>query len=78
MAKEAPETYWKTSTDLPSFPALQEDTECDITIIGGGITGITTAYELTKRGFRVVLIKANQVLKEPLRIQLLKLPHSMT
>ncbi|WP_412056306.1 hypothetical protein, partial [Bacillus haynesii] len=21
FAKEAPETYWKTSTDLPSFPA---------------------------------------------------------
>lgn len=62
FAKEAPETYWKTSTDLPSFPALQEDTECDVTIIGGGITGITTAYELTKRGFRVVLIEANQVL----------------
>lgn len=62
FAKEVPGTYWKTSTDLPSFPALQEDTECDVTIIGGGITGITTAYELTKRGFRVVLIEANQVL----------------
>ncbi|MGV4320956.1 FAD-dependent oxidoreductase [Bacillus mojavensis] len=62
FSKEAPETYWRTSADLPSFPALQEDTECDVTIIGGGITGITTAYELSKRGFRVVLIEANQVL----------------
>ncbi|MGY3836748.1 FAD-dependent oxidoreductase [Bacillus atrophaeus] len=58
----APESYWRASADVPSFPELQEDTETDVTIIGGGITGITTAYELTKRGFRVTLIEANQVL----------------
>jgi ribulose 1,5-bisphosphate synthetase/thiazole synthase len=34
------------------------DTECDVAVIGGGITGLTTAYELTKRGFRVAVIEA--------------------
>lgn len=62
FSNEEPASYWKATADIPSFPALTEDTECDIAVIGGGITGLTTAYELTKRGFRVAVIEADRIL----------------
>ncbi|MCC9022532.1 FAD-dependent oxidoreductase [Bacillus nakamurai] len=62
FSNEEPASYWRNSADIPSFPALTEDTECDVAVIGGGITGLTTAYELTKRGFRVAVIEADQIL----------------
>ncbi len=62
FSNEEPASYWKATADIPSFPALTEDTECDVAVIGGGITGLTTAYELTKRGFRVAVIEADRIL----------------
>lgn len=41
------------STDLP---IVEENIECDVCIVGAGITGITTAYQLNKAGLKVVLI----------------------
>ena len=43
-------SYWIDSTkDLTkNFPSLEQSTSCDVCIIGGGITGITTAYYLSK------------------------------
>ncbi|MGM7723511.1 FAD-dependent oxidoreductase [Metabacillus sp. Hm71] len=56
------EPFWRKSATLPSFPPLKIDTEVDVAIVGGGITGITTAYLLTKQGFKVAVIEASQVL----------------
>ena len=41
---------------MPSFPALAEDTETDVCIVGAGIAGLTTAYHLTRAGKRVVVL----------------------
>ncbi|GMB09804.1 FAD-dependent oxidoreductase [Thermolongibacillus altinsuensis] len=57
-----PEPYWRATIDLPSFPPLTEDIHVDVAIIGGGISGITTAYLLAKKGVNVALIEANQLL----------------
>lgn len=46
---DSPESYWRNSTDLPSFEELSEDVKTDVAIIGGGMTGLTTAYLLTKK-----------------------------
>ena len=35
-------------------------TQQHIAIIGGGITGVTSAYTLAKAGFRVTLIEKNR------------------
>lgn len=35
---------------------LEEDLNCDVTIVGSGITGILTAYRLNELGYKVVLI----------------------
>ena len=33
---------------------------CDVAIIGGGISGLTTAYDLHRRGFKVVVLERQQ------------------
>ncbi|KMK78182.1 FAD-dependent oxidoreductase [Alkalihalobacillus pseudalcaliphilus] len=55
-------SYWLQSLTLPSFQKLEEDTHVDVAIVGGGITGITTAYLLTKAGYKVALIEASKFL----------------
>jgi glycine/D-amino acid oxidase-like deaminating enzyme/nitrite reductase/ring-hydroxylating ferredoxin subunit len=57
-----PEPYWRDSTKLPSFPKLTEDITVDVAIVGGGISGITTAYLLSKEGLKVALIEAGNLL----------------
>jgi glycine/D-amino acid oxidase-like deaminating enzyme/nitrite reductase/ring-hydroxylating ferredoxin subunit len=43
------------------YPALEQDIETEIVVIGAGIAGITTAYLLAKAGKKVVLIDANNI-----------------
>ena len=43
---------WALETERPPFPRLEASLEVDVAIIGGGIAGIMTAYELTKAGKR--------------------------
>lgn len=59
---ESPKSYWRDSVDLPDFPQLEEDLQGDVVIVGGGITGITTAYLLANEGYKVVLVEANKLL----------------
>ncbi len=40
---------------------LEEEIETEVCIIGGGITGISTAYELSKRGKKVVIIERDKL-----------------
>ena len=58
-----PESLWRASTELPTFPQLKEDITVDVGIVGAGITGITTAYLLSKEGFKVALLDAGQILQ---------------
>ncbi len=46
---------------LPSFPSLKNFLRVDVLVIGGGITGITAAYVLTKAGKKVALIEKGKV-----------------
>src|SRR6267142_1900548 len=48
--------YWM-EVALPEFPALANDLEVDVAVIGGELTGITTAYLLKKEGAKVALIE---------------------
>lgn len=57
-----PESYWLNSDNLPAFSTLSEDEQTDVVIAGAGITGISLAYLLSKRGMRVVLLEAGKVL----------------
>ncbi|MED0656275.1 FAD-dependent oxidoreductase [Anoxybacillus ayderensis] len=55
------QSYWLQTTTIPSFPSLTQPIETDVAIIGGGITGITTAYLLAKQGVRVTVIEADRL-----------------
>ncbi|BBW98020.1 FAD-dependent oxidoreductase [Geobacillus sp. FSL W8-0032] len=58
----AVEPYWRDSVPLPSFSTLDEDISVDVAVIGGGISGITTAYLLATQGVRVALVEADRLL----------------
>jgi len=50
-------SFWTTSTQPIIFEKLQQHIETDILIIGGGISGLTTAYCLLKAGRKIVLVE---------------------
>ncbi|MEI5908309.1 FAD-dependent oxidoreductase [Bacillus spongiae] len=57
-----PFSYWRESVKLPTYPTLEQDIIVDVAIVGAGITGITTAYLLTKAGMKVALLDAGKVI----------------
>lgn len=50
-------SFWTSSVEPIKFTSLNSDLETDILIIGGGISGMTTAYTLAKSGRNVVVIE---------------------
>ena len=50
--------FWPHETD---FPALNGDIETDVAVVGGGIAGVSSAYLLGCKGYRVALIDSNQI-----------------
>lgn len=55
--KDRTQSAWD-SFELPSFGRVNQNLLTDICIVGGGITGITLAYELGRRGHKVLLVEA--------------------
>lgn len=49
-------SYWKESVKETNYPSLNNEIETEVCVIGAGIAGIVTAYELMKHGKKVVLI----------------------
>jgi len=55
-------SYYAASVPLPPPGApLAGDLDCDVCVVGGGLTGLTAALELAERGFDVVLLEANRI-----------------
>ena len=42
-------------------PKLSNDIETDVLIIGGGITGLSTAYHLINKNLNVCLVERNEI-----------------
>lgn len=53
--------FWATNVEIPRFPPLSADLAVDVLVIGGGITGLTAAYLLTRAGRRVALIERERI-----------------
>ncbi|RYM02924.1 FAD-dependent oxidoreductase [Sporolactobacillus sp. THM7-7] len=58
---EETSSIWFETVRLPSFKKLNGNLQTEAVIVGGGITGITTAYLLAKEGVKVVLIEADRL-----------------
>jgi len=50
-------SYWRKTSSLPRFPALDRNLTVDAVVIGAGITGVTAAYLLKQRGLSVALLE---------------------
>lgn len=53
-------SHWM-NVSLPEFPALTQDIDVDVLVVGAGLTGITTAYLLLQDGVRVALIDREEI-----------------
>lgn len=54
-------SIWKGTSEESAFQALNQDIEVDVAIVGGGITGVTTAMLLAREGKRVAVLEAEQI-----------------
>ena len=53
--------YAATTNVVTDFPRLQGEHHCDVVVVGGGFTGVSTMLHLAERGYDVVLVEANRV-----------------
>ena len=54
-------SIWKEFSEKKNFEKLNDNLECDVLVIGGGMAGILTAYYLQKVGRNVVLVEAHTI-----------------
>ncbi|MBB5935042.1 FAD-dependent oxidoreductase [Streptomyces zagrosensis] len=55
------ESYWMDSTPATDYPHVPADATTDVAVIGGGMAGLCTAWELVCRGRSVVLLEADRI-----------------
>jgi glycine/D-amino acid oxidase-like deaminating enzyme/nitrite reductase/ring-hydroxylating ferredoxin subunit len=54
-------SLWMDVAVAPGATPLQGDTECDIVVIGAGVAGISTAYELAIEGSHVIVLDRGKI-----------------
>jgi glycine/D-amino acid oxidase-like deaminating enzyme/nitrite reductase/ring-hydroxylating ferredoxin subunit len=54
-------SYWLETAPGAPRPPLTEDIEADVAVIGGGIAGLSTAFELARAGRSVVVLEAGRI-----------------
>lgn len=58
---KAGNSYWMDSVPPTSYPALQDDVDVDVCIVGGGIAGLLSAFELSEAGLRVAVLESGHI-----------------
>ncbi|TCI22872.1 FAD-dependent oxidoreductase [Exiguobacterium sp. SL-9] len=54
-------SLWRQHDETFPYPKLESSVSCDVVVIGAGIAGLVTAYELQQRGKQVVLLEAAEI-----------------
>ena len=56
-------SLWLASgeSQAKKYETLEKDIETEVCIIGGGLTGITTGYYLSKEGKQVVILEKYKI-----------------
>lgn len=55
------ESHWMETAQAPPRPPLSEDIEVDVAVVGAGIAGLSTAWELSCSGLGVAVLEAGRV-----------------
>ena len=55
------DSIWNKTCKREKRPALAGETRADVAVIGGGITGILTAWQLEQAGIHTVILEADQI-----------------
>lgn len=56
------EPFWLVKNGIKhAYPSLRDNQECDVLIIGGGITGALMAHATIKKGYKTVLIDKREI-----------------
>jgi glycine/D-amino acid oxidase-like deaminating enzyme len=58
---EKEKSLWREASPGQIYPSLKGEVYVDVVIIGAGITGLTTAYLLKRRGLRVAVLEKDTV-----------------
>lgn len=54
-------SYWQNNQSFTSKDVLPGQPTCDVVIIGGGITGLSTALRLLRSGYSCIVLEAHQL-----------------
>ena len=54
-------SIWTATSRLPEFGPLTGDVDCDVAVVGAGITGLTCARLLERSGKRVVVLERGRI-----------------
>lgn len=55
-------SMWQaTSNERPEHPTLEGDHHCDVVVVGGGYSGLSTAYHLQKENVSTIVLEMNRI-----------------
>ncbi|ENY71161.1 gamma-glutamylputrescine oxidoreductase [Aeromonas diversa CDC 2478-85] len=61
MTEHVKSFYAASANPHAPWPTLSGDQECDVCVVGGGYTGLSSALHLAERGYQVVLLEAARI-----------------
>jgi glycine/D-amino acid oxidase-like deaminating enzyme len=54
-------SFWRQSAPKARYPKIKEDIEVDVAVVGGGIAGLSSAYQLKRAGKSVAVIEKGEI-----------------
>lgn len=57
-------SLWIATTPDTHYPSLPKNIETDVVVVGGGISGISTAILLKQKGLKIVLVESNRIIEK--------------